>query len=72
MNIAYQPATTTTVPSARPQLTRSPHELVLIETVPRASTLAKIVGLLAITALGSAIATAIVTGTALFALSNIG
>jgi hypothetical protein len=72
VNIAYQPATADTAPSARPPLPRSPHELVLIEEAPRALTLAKIAGLLAITTFGAALSTAIVAGTALFALSNIG
>src|SRR4029079_2863260 len=68
VNIAYQPATSADAHSARPQLARAPHELVLTEEPSRARTFAKIVGLLAITALCAALATAIVAGTALFAL----
>ena len=72
MNIAYQPATSDDAHPTRAQFARSPHELVLTEAPTRAYTFAKIAGLLAITALGAALATAIVAGTALFALLNIG
>jgi hypothetical protein len=72
VNIAYQPATTTEAGSARPSPALSAHGLVLIEEPPRVYTVAKIAGLLAITALGTAVLTAIVAGTALFALLNFG
>ena len=72
MSIAYQPATTADPFPARPRPARSPHELVLVEDAPRAVTMAKVAGLLAVTAFGAAIVTAIVAGIALFALVNIG
>ena len=71
MNIAYQPATTTAPGSARPRPARSPHALVLIEEPQRAWTFAKLAGLLAITAMAAAIVTAVVAGSALFALLNL-
>jgi hypothetical protein len=47
-----------------------PHELVAVEHVNPALTLAKIAGLLAISALGTTLVIAIVAGGALFALLN--
>ena len=72
MNIAYQPATTTGRLRRGPRPSRSPHELVLVEEPSRAVTFAKIAGLLAVTAFCAALATAIVAGTAFFALLNFG
>ena len=71
LNIAHQPATTAEVRPARPLPARSAHELVLIEDAPRAWTFAKIAALLTVTVLGVAVVTAIVAGTALFALLNL-
>ena len=56
----------------RPRLARSPHELVLVEHPPRALTIAKIAGLVAITTLGVALATAILAGGVLFAILSFG
>ena len=70
MNIAYQSATTDPPVQARARHAGSPHQLVLTEHEPRAWTIVKLVGLLALTAFGAALATAILAGTALFALLN--
>ena len=70
MAIAYQPATTPEPLPARPAVRRSPHERVPVDLPPRAFTAARILGLLAATALCVAVATAIVAGTALFAILN--
>ena len=59
------------VPS-RAELARSPHDLVSVEVAPRAWTVAKIGGLVALTALGAALAAAILAGGALFTILNIG
>jgi hypothetical protein len=72
MAIAHQPAMTTEAVSTRPpplpNPTRSAHELKLVEEPPRALTLAKIVGLVGITAVSVALCAAIVAGGALFAI----
>jgi hypothetical protein len=85
--IAYQPAMTaepvttrpismqpepTRVHSVQPARPTSPHTLVLVEEPLRAWTVAKIAGLVAITALSAALAAAIVVGGALFAVLTIG
>jgi len=84
--IAHQPAMTaepvatrpvpvspdgTVVPSQRPAGSRSVHGLVPVEEPSRAWTVAKIAGLVALTALSAALATAIVVGGALFAVLNL-
>ena len=71
MAIAQQPAMTTEAITTRPQFPRSPHELVATDATPRAWTVAKILGLVALTAIGAALATAIVAGVALFALLSV-
>ena len=70
MNIAYQSATTDPPVQARARLATSPHELVRIEEMSCTWTIVKLAGLLALTTMGAAIATAILAGTALFALVN--
>ena len=76
MSIAYQPATTAepvgTRPGTRPEPARSTHAPVLVEEHRRAWTFVKIAGLLAITALGAALATAVILGAALFTALTIG
>jgi hypothetical protein len=59
---------TTEAIATRPRFARSPHELVAAETRPRAWTVVKILGLVALTAVGAALATALVAGIALFTL----
>ena len=75
MAIAHQPAMTTEAVPTRPPapagFARSGHELVLVDEPVRAWTLAKIVGLVAITAISAAVAVAIVAGGALFAILTI-
>ena len=70
MAIAPQPAMTTETARARPRFARPPHGHVAAEQPPRTWTLAKIVGLVALTAFAAALATATVAGIALFALLN--
>ena len=72
MAIAYKPAMTAPPISARPPGARSPHELVPVEQRSRVWALAKIVCLLAVTTVGVALAAAIVTGSALFTVLNLG
>ena len=79
MSIAYQPAMTAEPVRTRPLSTHpepgragSPHSLVLVEEPARAWTIAKIGGLVAITAFSAALATAIILGGALFAVLNLG
>jgi hypothetical protein len=57
---------------AQPLPASSPHSLVLIEEPVLAWTVAKIAGLVAITALSAALTAAIVIGAALFAVLTIG
>ena len=78
MSIAYQPAMTAEPVRTRPISTHpepgragSPHTFVLVEEPARAWTIVKIVGLVALTALSAALATAIVLGGALFAVLNL-
>jgi hypothetical protein len=68
--IAHQPAMTAEPTSTRPVLPRSPHEPVLVRQPPRTWTVFKISGLLALTALGVALGTAMVAGAALFTILN--
>lgn len=72
MTIAYQPATTPERITVRPAPRRGPHELVPVELAPRGWAAFRLVALMGATAFGVALATAIVTGTALFALLNFG
>ena len=58
--------------SSEPGLPRSPHALVLVDGPSRAWTILKITGLVAVTALSTALATAIILGGALFAVLTIG
>jgi hypothetical protein len=55
----------------RPPIVRSPHMLLPTEQPSPALTLAKIVGLVALAALGTAFATAMVVGSALFMLFSL-
>ena len=71
MAIAPQPAMTTRSAPTRPRRARSPQGYVLAEHPPLGWTVAKLVGLLALTAAGVAVAAAIVAGIALFALLNV-
>jgi branched-subunit amino acid transport protein len=75
VTIAHQSATTPTAVRRAPAAVAtviSPHELVRTEETRPAWTLAKIAGLLAVAALGTALILAIVVGGALFALLNLG
>lgn len=72
MTIAQQPAMTEAPVRRGPRLVNSPHELVSVEPSKPALTLAKIAGLVAITAIGVTLLLAIVVGGALFALLNFG
>jgi hypothetical protein len=56
--------------STRPSPPRRAHRLATVDLPARAWTAARIVGLVAATAFGVALATAVVVGTALFALLN--
>jgi hypothetical protein len=69
--IAPQSAMTEEGVRPRPPIIRSPHELVLVDRPPVARTLGKIFGLLALAALGTAFAVAIVGGSALFLLFSL-
>ena len=71
MVIAYQPATTPDPVSARPAFPRGPHELVRVDRPRRSWTALRLTALVAATAICVALATAIVAGTALFALLNL-
>jgi len=55
----------------RPPIVRSPHQLVPVDRPSPARTLAKIAGLVAVAALGTAFAVAIVAGAALFLLLSL-
>jgi hypothetical protein len=57
--------------STRPPIIRSPRMLVPVEQPSPALTLAKIVGLVALAAFGTAFATAMVVGSALFMLFSV-
>jgi hypothetical protein len=72
VTIAPQPAMTPDPVSARPALPRSPHAQVPVDLPHRGWTAAHIVGLVAGTALCTALATAVVAGCVLFALLNFG
>jgi len=72
VTIAQQPAMTETALRRGPRLVSSPHELVPVETPKPAWTLAKIAGLLAISAFGITLLLAVVVGGALFALLSFG
>ena len=71
MAIAPQSAMSEERVRPRPPIVRSPHELVPVDSPPRARTLAKIIGLVAIAALGTAFVVAIVVGSALFLLFSL-
>jgi hypothetical protein len=66
--IAHQPVMAPTPVSTRPSRPQSRYRLAEVDTRSRASTAARIVGLVAATAFGVALATALVAGAALFAL----
>ena len=70
MSIDPQSATTPLYLQARPF--RPPHGLVIVTRPPRALTLTKIAGLMALTTIGVALTLAVVAGSALFAILNIG
>jgi hypothetical protein len=72
VTIAQQPAMTETPVRRGPLLVNSPHELVAVEPSKPAWTLAKLAGLVAITAIGVTLLLAIVVGGVLFALLNFG
>jgi hypothetical protein len=72
MAIAHQPAMTAAPDSTRPALPRRPRGLELVDLPPRSWTVARLLGLLVATAVCVALATAIVGGTVLFAVLNIG
>jgi hypothetical protein len=69
--IAPQSAMTEVRVSTRPPIVRGPRMLVPVEEPSRALTLAKIVGLVALAAFGTALATAMVVGSALFMLFSL-
>ena len=69
--IAHQPVMAPTPVSTRRSLPRIPHGRSMVDLPPRAWTAARIVGLVAATALCAALAIALVGGTALFALMNV-
>jgi hypothetical protein len=69
--IAPQSAMTEEPLRARPPIIRSPHMLVPVDRPSPAVTLAKIVGLVALAAFGTAFATAMVVGGALFMLFSL-
>lgn len=71
MAIDPQPAMTPLLFQARPPAARPPHRVVQVEEPPRALTLAKIVGLVALTTAGVALTIAVVAGAAVFAILNI-
>lgn len=71
MTIAHQTATTAPAVRRAPVTFEAPHELVLVEHTNRARTLAKIAGIVALAAFGTALILAIVVGGALFALLNV-
>jgi hypothetical protein len=57
---------------ARPPAVDSPHELVRVDHAAPAWTLAKITGLVVLSACGTALVVAVVAGGALFTLLNFG
>ena len=72
MSIAHQSATPVPPKRARLGLTRAPHGLVTVDEPALAWTIAKIAGLLFLTAITVALVSAIVAGTAFFAILNFG
>jgi hypothetical protein len=70
--IAHQPVMAPAPVSTRRSRPRTSHRLVAVDLRSRAWTAARIVGLVAATAFAVALATAVVAGTALFALLNLG
>ena len=82
MAIAHQPAMTADPLQARPRSAQpgstrpapvhSPHEVVLVEEPPRAWTLAKIAGLVAVTAATTALVAAVIAGGMLFTMMTLG
>jgi hypothetical protein len=72
VTIAYQPATTPERITVRAAPRRGPHDVVRVEMEPRSWTALRLAGLVAATAIGVAVLTAIVAGTALFAVLNFG
>jgi hypothetical protein len=72
MAIAHQPAMTTDPVSTRPALPPRPREHALVALPPRLLTAVRLVALLAATAVCVAVVTAVVAGTALFAILNFG
>ena len=71
MAIAPQSAMTEEHAGTRPPLVRAPRMLVPVEAASPALTLAKILGLVALAAFGTALATAMVVGSALFMLFSL-
>jgi|1186.fasta_scaffold54808_2 hypothetical protein len=71
MTIAHQSAMTGPALGRGPAVLDTPHELVRVEDTSTALTLAKIAGLLAVAAFGTALILAVVIGGALFALLNL-
>jgi hypothetical protein len=69
--IAPQSAMTEERVRTRPPIVRSPHMLVPVEQPSPALTFAKIFGLVALAAFGTAFATAMVVGSALFMLFSL-
>ena len=72
MAIAHQPATTADPVSTRPALPPRPREHTLVAVPPRGLTAIRLMALLAATAVCVALVTAVVAGTALFAILNFG
>jgi hypothetical protein len=71
VTIAHQPVTAPAPVSTRPSLARIQYGRETDDLPPGAWTAARIVGLVAATACCAALATAVVVGTALFALMNV-
>ena len=71
MTIAHQPVTARAGSRRGGPLPRVLHGFMTVDLPPRAWTAARIVGLVAATAFCAALATALVVGTALFALMNV-
>jgi hypothetical protein len=69
--IAPQSAMTEERVRTRPPVARAPRMLMPVEEASPALTLAKIVGLVALAAFGTALATAVVAGSALFMLFSL-
>ena len=72
MTTAHQSAMIEPGPRRGPRPVESPHEVVLVDHVNPALTLAKIAGLMVTAAVGMTLVLAIVLGGTLFALLNFG